>query len=87
MTSVIPGIRPGDQTTFYLTNLLKRLTTITTSILVILSAFPKIIVIFFNIYDLGELSAISFVIIIGVLVDINRESDDIMYSNKYNRNR
>ena len=87
MTSVIPGIRPGDQTTFYLTNLLKRLTTITTSILVILSAFPKIIVIFFNIYDLGELSAISFVIIIGVLVDINRESDDVMYANKYNRNR
>ena len=83
MASVIPGIRPGVCTTFYFANILKRLNIIGTLILFILSIFPKIISILFTISDLTGLSAISFIIVIGVLVESNREMRDIIYANSY----
>ena len=83
MASIIPGIQPGICTTFYFANRLKRLNIIGTLILFILSIFPKIIGILFNVSDLNGLSAISFIIVIGVLVEGNREMKDILYANSY----
>ena len=77
-TSVVPGIRPGSQTTFYITTINKRSLFITALILSVLSAFPDIIEKLFNISDLNELSAVSLIIVIGVLVEVNREINDII---------
>ena len=86
MTSIIPGIRPGVCTTFYFANILKRLNIIGTLILFILSIFPKIIGLLFNVNDLTGLSAISFIIVIGVLVESSIEISDIMSTNSYSSN-
>ena len=78
MTSIVLGIRPGIQTLFYLVNLRKRSMIITAFLLSILSAFPEIMRALFNISDVAALNAVSFIIIVGVLSDVNRETKDII---------
>lgn len=83
-TSVaIPGIRPGVATKFYLKKTTQRLTVIGASMLAILATLPNLIEVILNVSSLNGLSTTSLVIVVGVLADVIREVNDIIYSNIY----
>lgn len=84
MAVTIPGIRPGLQTTFYLKQVIKRITLIGAMMLAILTVVPNFIESTFNISGLNGLSTTSFLIIAGVILDLIREVENIYYSNVYN---
>ena len=84
MAVTIPGIRPGVQTTFYLKQLMKRITLIGATMLAILATLPNFIESTLNITSLNGLSTTSLLILAGVILDLVREVKNIYYSNIYN---
>ena len=84
MAVTIPGIRPGLQTTFYLKQVIKRITLIGASMLGILTVVPNFLEATFNITGLNGLSTTSLLILAGVVLDLIREINNIYYSNVYN---
>ena len=82
----IPGIRPGIQTAFYLKKVMQRLTLIGALTLGVLATFPNLIEAILNTSSLNGLSTTSLLIITGVLADIWREIEDVVYSNVYKKN-
>jgi preprotein translocase subunit SecY len=85
MAVTIPGIRPGIQTTFYLKKVMNRLTVLGAVILALLATLPNVIEVILQISSLNGLSTTSLLIMAGVLVDISKEVDDIIYSNIYKK--
>ena len=85
MAVTIPGIRPGVQTTFYLKKVMNRLTVLGAVILAFLATLPNVIEVILQISSLNGLSTTSLLIMAGVLVDISKEVDDIVYSNIYKK--
>ena len=85
MAVTIPGIRPGVQTTFYLKKVMNRLTVLGAVILAVLATLPNVIEVILQISSLNGLSTTSLLIMAGVLVDISKEVDDIIYSNIYKK--
>lgn len=84
MAVTIPGIRPGLQTTFYLKQVIKRITLIGATMLATLAVVPNFIESTLNITGLNGLSTTSLLILAGVVLDLIREIDNIYYSNVYN---
>jgi len=84
MAVTIPGIRPGIQTTFYLKQLMKRITLIGATMLATLVIVPNFIESTLNITSLNGLSTTSLLILAGVVLDLVREVKNIYYSNIYN---
>lgn len=84
MTVTIPGIRPGIQTTFYLKQVMKRITLLGAIMLATLVIVPNFIESTFNIPSLNGLSSTSLLILAGVILDLIREIKNIYYSNIYN---
>jgi preprotein translocase subunit SecY len=85
MAVTIPGIRPGVQTTFYLKKVMNRLTILGAVILAFLATLPNVIEVILQISSLNGLSTTSLLIMAGVLVDLSKEVDDIIYSNIYKK--
>ena len=84
MSVTIPGVRPGLQTTFYLKQVIKRITLIGAMMLAILTVVPNFVESTLNITGLNGLSTTSFLIVAGVILDLIREIENIYYSNVYN---
>lgn len=84
MAVTIPGIRPGIQTTFYLKQVMKRITLVGATILAILATIPNFVESTLNITSLNGLSTTSLLILAGVVLDLVREVKNIYYSNVYN---
>ena len=84
MAVTIPGIRPGIQTTFYLKQVMKRITLVGATMLAILATVPNFIESTLNITNLNGLSSTSLLILAGVVLDLVREVKNIYYSNVYN---
>jgi preprotein translocase subunit SecY len=84
MAVTIPGIRPGVQTTFYLKQVMKRITLVGATMLATLATFPNFIESTLNITNLNGLSTTSLLILGGVVLDLGREVKNIYYSNIYN---
>ncbi len=84
MAVTIPGIRPGIQTTFYLKQLMKRITLVGAIMLAILATVPNFLESTLNITSLNGLSTSSLLILAGVVLDLVREVKNIYYSNIYN---
>lgn len=84
MAVTIPGIRPGIQTTFYLKQLMKRITLVGATMLATLATVPNFIESTLNITSLNGLSTTSLLILAGVVLDLLREVKNIYYSNIYN---
>lgn len=84
MAVTIPGLRPGLQTTFYLKQVIKRITLLGATILAIIVVVPNFIESSLNITGLSSLSTTSLLILAGVVLDLIREIDNIYYSNVYN---
>ena len=83
MAVTIPGVRPGLQTTFYLKQVIKRITLIGATLLATLTVVPNFIESTLNITGLNGLSTTSLLILAGVVLDLIREIDNIYYSNVY----
>jgi preprotein translocase subunit SecY len=84
MAVTIPGIRPGVQTTFYLKQVMKRITLLGATMLATLATVPNFIESTLNITSLNGLSTTSLLILAGVILDLVREVKNIYYSNIYN---
>lgn len=82
MAVTIPGIRPGIYTTFYLKQVMNRVTFVGATMLAMLVTIPNFIESTLNITN--GLSTTSLLIVAGVVLDLNREISDIYYSNVYN---
>ena len=84
MAVTIPGIRPGIQTTFYLKQVMKRVTLVGATMLATLVTIPNFIESTLSITSLNGLSTTSLLILAGVVLDLIREVKNIYYSNIYN---
>jgi len=84
MAVTIPGVRPGIQTTFYLKQVMKRVTLVGATMLATLVTIPNFIESTFNLTSLNGLSTTSLLILAGVVLDLVREVKNIYYSNVYN---
>jgi preprotein translocase subunit SecY len=83
MAVTIPGIRPGLQTTFYLKQVIKRITLLGATLLAIIVVVPNFIESTLNISGLSNLSTTSLLILAGVILDLIREIENIYYSTIY----
>ena len=83
MAVALPGLRPGNQTAFFLKKLIERLTFIGSFLLAIIATVPNIIAILFGISDFSGVGISSLIIITGIIIDLEREIDDIIFSNIY----
>ena len=84
MAVTIPGVRPGVQTTFYLKQVMKRITLVGAIMLATLATIPNFIESTLNLTSLNGLSSTSLLILAGVVLDLVREVKNIYYSNVYN---
>ena len=84
MAVSIPGVRPGLATTFYLKQVMKRVTLFGAIILAILATLPNIIEGILNVSSFNGLGTTSLLILVGVVLDISREMKSIILSNIYN---
>nr|AWT39022.1 preprotein translocase subunit SecY [Eunotogramma sp.] len=84
MAVSIPGIRPGIATTFYLKQVMKRVTFFGAIILAILATLPNVIEGILNVSSFNGLGTTSLLILVGVVLDISREMKSILLSNIYN---
>ena len=83
MAVTIPGIRPGLQTTFYFKKVLHRVSLIGATILAIVTVVPNFLESTFNLTGLNGLSTTSLLIMAGVILDLIRELNNVVYSNVY----
>ena len=83
MSVTIPGVRPGIQTTFYLKQVMNRITLVGATMLAILATVPNFIESTLSVTSLKGLSTTSLLILAGVVLDLVREVKNIYYSNIY----
>jgi preprotein translocase subunit SecY len=84
MAVTIPGVRPGIPTTFYLKQIMRRITLVGATMLATLATIPNFIESTLNLTSLNGLSTTSLLILAGVVLDLVREVKNIYYSNVYN---
>jgi len=84
MAVSIPGIRPGLETTFYLKQVMKRVTLLGAFMLAILATLPNIIEAILPVSSFNGLGTTSLLILVGVVLDLSREMRSIFLSNIYN---
>ena len=84
MSVSIPGIRPGIATTYYLKQVMKRVTFLGALMLGFLATFPNIIEIILQVSTFNGLGTTSLLILVGVILDLSREIRSILLSNIYN---
>jgi len=84
MAVSIPGIRPGLATTFYLKQVMKRVTLFGAIVLAVLATLPNIVEGILNVSSFNGLGTTSLLILVGVVLDISREMKSIILSNIYN---
>lgn len=84
MAVSIPGIRPGISTTYYLKQVMKRVTLLGAIMLALLATLPNILESILNISSFNGLGTTSLLILVGVILDLSREIRSILLSNIYN---
>lgn len=84
MAVSIPGVRPGVATTFYLKQIMKRVTLLGAVMLAILATLPNIVETILHVSNFNGLGTTSLLILVGVILDLSREIRSILLSNIYN---
>ena len=84
MAVSIPGIRPGVETTFYLKQIMQRVTYLGAIMLSILATIPNFIEAIIPGSSFNGLGTTSLLILVGVILDLSREIRSIILSNIYN---
>jgi len=83
MAVVIPGIRTGCTTHYFLAEVLNLLTLLGSIILIILFSIPNIVQMIIDISSFGNLGITSLLILAGITLDLSRELKGISLSNIY----
>jgi preprotein translocase subunit SecY len=83
MAVAIPGIRPGIVTTFYLKEIMRRVTILGAIMLALLATLPNIVEGILGISNLNGLGTTSLLILVGVILDTSREIRSLRISNIY----
>jgi len=83
MAVSIPGIRPGVETTFYLKQVMKRVTLLGALMLALLATLPNVIQAILSLSGFTNLGTTSLLILVGVILDLTREMRSIILSNIY----
>jgi len=83
MAVAIPGIRPGIVTTFYLKEIMRRVTILGAILLALLATLPNIIEGILGISSLNGLGTTSLLILVGVILDTSSEIRSLRISNIY----
>jgi preprotein translocase subunit SecY len=83
MAVSIPGIRPGVETTFYLKQVMKRVTLLGAIMLALLATLPNAIQAILSLSGFTNLGTTSLLILVGVILDLTREMRSIILSNIY----
>ena len=83
MAVTIPGIRPGIATTFYLKQVMKRVTFFGAIMLAIVATLPNMVEGILHISSFNGLGTTSLLILVGVILDLSREIRSILLSNIY----
>lgn len=84
MAVSIPGIRPGISTTYYLKQVMRRVTLLGAIMLALLATLPNILESILNTSSFNGLGTTSLLILVGVILDLSREIRSILLSNIYN---
>jgi len=84
MAVSIPGVRPGVATTFYLKQIMKRVTLLGAVMLAVLATLPNIVEAILHVSSFNGLGTTSLLILVGVILDLSREIRSILLSNIYN---
>ena len=84
MAVSIPGIRPGISTTYYLKQVMNRVTFLGAIMLGILTTSPNVTELVLHISSFNGLGTTSLLILVGVILDLSREIRSILLSNIYN---
>ena len=84
MSVSIPGIRPGFPTTYYLKQVMNRVTFFGAIMLAILATLPNIIEAILHVSSFNGLGTTSLLILVGVLLDLSREIRSLLLANIYN---
>ena len=83
MAVTVPGIRPGEQTTYFFKQTMKRVTFIGAIFLATIATLPNILETLLNISTLKGLGTTSLLILVGVTIDTTREIRSVVLSNIY----
>ncbi len=79
----IPGVRPGDSTQKYFTNVLSRLTIVGALFLSIIAGLPILVNIFTNLSSSVQLGGTGLLIVVGVAIETYKQLDSSLLSREY----
>ena len=83
MAVSVPGLRPGNETAFFLKKVMQRITLLGAILLALLTTLPNIIATVFSVSDFSSLGVTSLLILVGVILDLTREIRSVILSNVY----
>jgi preprotein translocase subunit SecY len=83
MAVTVPGIRPGESTTYFFKETMTRITFIGAIFLATIATLPNVIEGLLNISNLKGLGTTSLLILVGVTIDTTREVRSVILSNIY----
>ena len=83
MAVTVPGIKPGEPTTYFFKETMTRITFIGAIFLATIATLPNIIETLLNVSNLKGLGTTSLLILVGVTIDTTREVRSVVLSNIY----
>lgn len=83
----IPGIRPGEETTNYIKNVLKRITTVGALSLSIIAALPIVFGAISGLPSNVRIGGTGLLIVVGVALETYRQLDSELVTRKFSRRR
>ena len=83
MAVTVPGIRPGEPTTYFFKETMTRITFIGAIFLATIATLPNVIEGLLNVSNLKGLGTTSLLILVGVTIDTTREVRSVILSNIY----
>ena len=83
----IPGVRPGEDTTNYISESLDKLTIVGSLFLVVLSAIPVLVSMLSDLPSSVTIGGTGMLIVVGVAIDMYRQIESSLVSRSYSARR
>lgn len=83
----IPGVKPGDATSKYISQVLTRLTVVGALFLVVISALPIVLHAFTDLPSTVTIGGTSLLIVVGVAIETYKQLESSLMSRNYSENK
>lgn len=83
----IPGIRPGEDTSKYISNSMGKLTFVGSIFLVILAAIPVLFSLIFKLSSAVTIGGTGMLIVVGVAIETYKQMESSLVSRSYTAKR